>query len=414
MISDLTGPDISPVGASSSRPDNFNAPNERLQLKEEPVVDNEEKLINPQTIRASRSQAGQAVKLKVESPSTTGRLPDAAPGDSIEASKSAAREFGVPKDVKAETLELQVNSSLQRLLLRNENRTNDGGTVKPLEPVTECIVEAYNNLFLIFYNLPPILTTDDITFCLVECELLVQIAESFGSLPVVRPYLSDIFFQYRGELFKAISKDPPRWLKISVTLQSSVIFAEALIHIVGSYPKWTWPTRADKLSANLLSLIAAKSRDLMAKRHKVHTELIMVTVRIGKEPVQWTGDSEEYETWFVVQMFRDWLCKKLLDRREQDREYDGSYFRAIAKGGDAYLPFETVSRKLNRFKGGDYGSWAEVGNDLRMVKEAAGKEVEELVKNNLMLDVEAANIKYLTCTKVDNADYPWNESITKE
>jgi hypothetical protein len=86
------------------------------------------------------------------------------------------------------------------------------------------LLEAYNNLFLIYYSFEPSISTTDILLALKESSLLVKVAETYGSLPIVRPYINSALFAFGRDLYKSIAKDPPTWMVFAAKLRSAVIF----------------------------------------------------------------------------------------------------------------------------------------------------------------------------------------------
>jgi hypothetical protein len=113
------------------------------------------------------------------------------------------------------------------------------------------VLAAYHNLFLIIYSRPPVIDKEDISNALRQAELLIKIAELYGSVSTIRPYLNNCIMQYGRDVYTAILADPPRWLRLSLYLESAPIFKEAMIHIVGRYPFWPSST-VEVRSARLL------------------------------------------------------------------------------------------------------------------------------------------------------------------
>ncbi len=263
---------------------------------------------------------------------------------------------------------------------------------------------AYNNLFLIYYNQPPEICSTNIDTALEQCEALIKVAECYGSLFVVRPYLGNIFSQYRHELFLAISKDPPRWLNIATPLQSASIFSEAIIHLAGCWPDWPWPTCHETVDRQNLRLVKTKAKSLADLRSLVDRDILQNTIATNDRPVTLKNS---FETWLVVQMFRDWFIEEQNRCRKMGRPHHGAVYRLMRRGGDAYLRTEEVVEMLNGVDGTSTGVWEEVGDDLRLLKDFAQGAVEPLCKNRLMLDVEEAGLQYLTCVEVGMEEFPW-------
>ena len=278
------------------------------------------------------------------------------------------------------------------------------------------IFEAYNNLFLIYYTKTPNIDTNNIDKALCQAELLVQTAGLYGSTPLVRTYLSNCLMQYGRDLYKAILKDPPRWLQLSTYLESGPIFKEAVIHIVGSFPHWPWKTVQQKhLPDDIHAIIQTKLENLQTLKTKIDKTLFMSSIRVGGQELRLSEhDLSTFDTWFMVQLWRDWFCHSLARAkasrdRDNGRCTDGTMYRAMFKGGDVYLPIGSVFTILSAFRGRDFAKWnlQEVEEDLRLMKEFAQREVKPLCVNNSMLAVEEEGIEYFTCTKVENDELPW-------
>ena len=268
-------------------------------------------------------------------------------------------------------------------------------------------LSAYHSLFLMYYNRPPEVSTTNISVALSQCELLVYVATYYDSLSVVRPYLGNILSQFRHALYAAIAEDPPRWFRLSIPLESASIFTEALIHLAGCWPHWSWTTPALAICPNMVDLVKRKAKQLNDLRGEVDRELLTNSLSAeGGHPVTF---STSPESWMVVQVFRDWLATQMHNKRRADKGHHGIIYRLMRKGGESYLPLETVSEELEGLRGNGMGNWVEVAEDLKAMIEFAMQAVVQLVKNNLMLDVEAARIQCLTCVEVAEEDFPWRK-----
>ncbi|KAF8863812.1 hypothetical protein BDZ45DRAFT_583198, partial [Acephala macrosclerotiorum] len=108
----------------------------------------------------------------------------------------------------------------------------------PLKPTgpSEDLLEAYNNLFLTYYSQSPVIDASDIEVALKQTEQLVDVASIYGSLPIIRHHVNSCLFSFHRELYEAIARDPPRWVKLSILIESTPIFKEGIIHIVGTFP----------------------------------------------------------------------------------------------------------------------------------------------------------------------------------
>jgi hypothetical protein len=279
------------------------------------------------------------------------------------------------------------------------------------------LLSAYRNLFLIYYGRAPIIDTKDIDTALQQAEILIRIAELYGSIPVVRPYLGNCMMQFGRDVYTAILQDPPRWLQLSLYLESAPIFKEAIIHIVGNLPNWPWSTVQlrdfpDDLKGSK-GLFESKLDYLEGLQRDVDRKLTMSSIKINGEEAQLDHENKRtYNTWLVLQLWKSWFTRSISKGGSPNSSVcsSGTVYRLISKGGDVYLPSETIVtqikalRDLNRVVKGDK---QEIEEDLKLMKDFAQKEVRLLCVNNSMLSVEEAGIEHLTCTMVENDELPW-------
>ncbi|KAG5948487.1 hypothetical protein E4U60_001635 [Claviceps pazoutovae] len=95
------------------------------------------------------------------------------------------------------------------------------------------LLRNYDNLFRIFYNCRPMLVDADVDRAFHQCKSLLELADQYDALAVVRPYVEHHLLQFQSTLWKEIAIDARGYLQFSCMLRSKVIFKEALIHIVG-------------------------------------------------------------------------------------------------------------------------------------------------------------------------------------
>jgi hypothetical protein len=152
-------------------------------------------------------------------------------------------------------------------------------------------------------------------------------------------------------------------------------------------------------------LIDRKRHELQYSCLQIENDLFRNTINVHDIP---TSYGRSRETWIVVACFRDWLGEAITRLRDSTNENWAEHLRQMRKGDDAYLPYNELFTSLKGSSGKpDHSAWAEVREDLQMLKQYAQECVEPLCKNELMLDVEAAKIGYLTCTTVKEEEMPW-------
>lgn len=270
----------------------------------------------------------------------------------------------------------------------------------------ETTLKAYNQIFGSFYNIPPRITSTNIKRATAEAEELAKIANKLGCTHLISSHIGNALLQYRQGLYKTIFADPPRYLLLAIALENDFIYTESLIHVVGAYPYGKWPTSPKLLPEEIRHLIARKSQALEAEVLEVERELLLLTItsQPRKEPYR-CDVSSQFDTWFVVQLFRDTLANVL---RQHDKSRPtlkrGTLFRKITAGGSRYMVYEEVRRMVQRVMPSAVDTLDE---DLRILKEYASEHVKDLAKNELSLDAEEHGVGWLTCVKIEREDIPW-------
>ena len=284
----------------------------------------------------------------------------------------------------------------------------------------DSIFRAYTQIFGAFYNIAPELSSTDIRAATFQAEHTVSVAQRLGCISLISPYISNALLQHRQALYKAILMDAPRYLILSLSLENTFIYTEALIHLIGAYPCSPWPTPHTALPSATRALIALKAEQLDKEVLEVERALLLLTIVHGprNQPYRYEVSSE-FDTWFVIQIFRDTLSSILRsnDASKALTLKRGGFFRKISRGGSAYMAFEDVRQVLLRVMPSAVETLREDLNDL---KDAAKKEVEELARNESSLDwdevartevvtreVKRVKAEWLTCAKVEEKDVPW-------
>lgn len=192
--------------------------------------------------------------------------------------------------------------------------------------------------------------------------------------------LSTTLESYRQPLFTAISTDPVRWLNLSITRPA--------------------------LSDAIQQLAARKADALERLCTEVEREPFLLTIELSTGPAKFQGVAE-FNTCFIVSAFCVELARQFhaldMDRKKSLKR--ATIFKNICKDGDEYMPYAATRRLVGRVMPSAVETLEE---DFGMLKDHAKDIVEDVVKNELMLDMEAAEIGYLTCVKVGKEDLPWN------
>ncbi|KAL1998402.1 hypothetical protein VTN02DRAFT_6235 [Thermoascus thermophilus] len=325
----------------------------------------------------------------------------------------------------------------------------------PVDP----ILRDYDNLFRIFYNHPPILNAVNIATAYAECKSLLALADMYDALPVTGPRVDHHLLGFSSRLFKQIAKYPPSYLKLGYLARSRVIFSEALIHVVGQWPaalphlrNANYPPLPDAV----LHLIEDKVEDLEDARARVEAKLFRLTLTTSRG--ERVSPSNAYLDWLAVSLFRQWLVENMTpppapilknsprsvgnnnnnSNQTQTQTstpapppfHPGRVYRLLGSAStQAYLPRDELKRflklrptaacpdplysrdTLKRFE-----------RKMDEIKRLAREIVKPLTRNFLELDLGgggsagggsgdgtlAGGLPYLTCTRVDDEDLPWD------
>ncbi|KAF2137980.1 uncharacterized protein K452DRAFT_235189 [Aplosporella prunicola CBS 121167] len=310
------------------------------------------------------------------------------------------------------------------------------------------IFRDYANLFRIFYNYPPALDSVNIAQAYVECKTLLQLADMYDALEVIGPRVDHHLLRFQGRLFKQIAKYPQSYLKLGYLARSRVIYKEALIHVVGQ-----WPVGANQLRGQIgegvMEVIEDKADELEDLKTKIENKLYKLTLTTTRG--ERITPSNGFLDWMAMCLFRQWLTentsrpttsilkdtsarhRSMVGAPSSNRSATGSasggqdppppppntgrIFRLIGQGGGAYLGHDELKRflKLNaEFYTRD--NMRRFERRVEELKNLAQAAVAPLMRNFLELDLTrdgvgggGAVLPYLTCTRVDEADFAWDE-----
>ncbi|KAH8820022.1 hypothetical protein F5884DRAFT_33959 [Xylogone sp. PMI_703] len=332
-------------------------------------------------------------------------------------------------------------------------------TPAPLSAEDQELIDDYDNLFRIFYNYPPHLDAIDIAAAYKQCKSLLTLADLYDALAVVGPRIDHHLLQFNSRLWKQIAKYPTSYLKLGYLAQSKMIFQEALIHVVGAWPISERQIR-NQLPVAVLDVIEDKVDDLAEMVSKIEGKLFRLSLATSR------GDrvtpQNSYLDWLVVSLFRQWLAENtsppeptpppraphnrapsVADTNARARPRAGSIpqqnpinttttlqlatpthppppyqatpatanlghvYRLIGTYSSTYLTHDDCKRFLKltpEFYSRD--SLKKFERRLEDLKAMAREIVRPLMRTGLL--GEGINVAYLTCTRVDDRDFPWD------
>lgn len=304
------------------------------------------------------------------------------------------------------------------IAIKTEHEDSDSGNPFSITPDHTATIDIYNQIFGAFYSVPINIPTTNVAASLTHSEQLTKLARDLGcldNLPNLRSQINATLLQHRHALLRAIKNDPARWILVSLSLHNDSIYTEALIHMSGAHPSWTWPTPRSALPEEILQIITAKSLELNQRCTEVERDLLSLTIHVGRgansHPVSLLTNSE-FDTWFIVSTFRSILAQEFTNLHE-DRKGSlrrGTTYRKIWKG-EGYMPYEDMRRMMEQVMPSAVPNLSE---DLAILKREASVYVADLAKNESLLDVERQKVGWLTCVKVGKGDIPWRAGEGKD
>ncbi|KAI9764435.1 MAG: hypothetical protein M1840_008458 [Geoglossum simile] len=301
----------------------------------------------------------------------------------------------------------------------------------PDDPASE-VLRDYDNLFRIFYNYTPSLDALNIAAAYVQCKSLLALADMYDALDVVGPRVDHHLLQFQSRLWKQIAKYPPSYLKLGYMARSKVIFKEALVHVVGQWPRDLQHLRS-QLPEQVLDVIEDKVEELEDMKAKIEGRLFRLSLTTSRG--ERVTPSNSYLDWTAVSLFRQWLAENTTPPPPPPPSSStpntansnnlpaslrtaplppppantGRIYRLIGQGGTAYLSHDELKRFL-KIRPEDYSRDNLRRFDRRMdeLKALAREHVKPLMRNTLELEMGGGIVGYLTCTKVGERDFPWD------
>ncbi|OJK05038.1 hypothetical protein ASPACDRAFT_38606 [Aspergillus aculeatus ATCC 16872] len=336
-------------------------------------------------------------------------------------------------------------------------------------PPVDPIIRDYDNLFRMFYNYPPTVNSVNIATAYSECRALLSLADMYDALPVTGPRVDHHLLGFGSRLFKQIAKYPPSYLKLGYMARSRVIFSEALIHVVGQWPAAVPHLRNGSYSPlpnAVLDIIEDKVEDLEDLKARVDSKLLRLTLTTSRG--ERVSPTNAYLDWLAVSLFRQWFVDSTTPppppilkntstnpsshhHSHSHSHSHGSHHRSTANlpssssssssppysparvyrligspSTQAYLPHDDLKRflKVHPTPSAEalYNRDVMKRFERKMdeIKRLAREIVKPLMRNFLELDLkdssgsgstghssEGSGLPYLTCTKVEDEDIPW-------
>lgn len=353
-------------------------------------------------------------------------------------------------------------SNLSALSLNHQPAASQG-------PDDDDIMRDYDNLFRIFYNYPPSLSTQNIADAYTESKALLHLAQTYYALDVVGSRVDHHLLGFQGRLFKQIARYPPSYLKLACLAKSRVMYTEALIHVVGQWPQ-AQSQLVNHIDPLVLDIIEDKVQELEDMKLRIEVRLFRLTLTTSRG--ERVNPSNAYLDWMAMSLFRQWLAENttpapvsILKNSSRPSSSDAVFASASVSNSSrhhhtnsrALVPAKPVTQqqppppqqnlgRIYRLIGSTnkdaYLNHEECKRFLKLspdtytrdnlkrferrvdeIKNLARDVVKPLTRNFLELDLGSApattgsgrnrsvssqpGLGYLTCTRVLEDDFPW-------
>ncbi|KAF2036774.1 hypothetical protein EK21DRAFT_51574 [Setomelanomma holmii] len=289
----------------------------------------------------------------------------------------------------------------------------------------------YDNLFKIFYNYSPSLDAVNIANAYVECKSLLQLADMYDALGVIGPRVDHHLLRFQGRLWKQIAKYPPSYLKLGYMARSKAIFAEAMVHVVGQWPQGINQLRG-QIAEPVIELIEDKVDEMDELKAKTEVKLFRLSLTTSRG--ERVSPSSNWLDWLAVSLFRQWLAENTnpppapilksppTSHSRSNSEHasaplpppppafnTGRIFRLLGQAGSSYLNHDECKRFL-RLNPDHYNrdNLKRFERRIEEIKNKAKDAVKPLMRNFLELDLREGGLPYLTCTRIEPQDFPWD------
>ncbi|RAH62917.1 hypothetical protein BO85DRAFT_454977 [Aspergillus piperis CBS 112811] len=258
----------------------------------------------------------------------------------------------------------------------------------------------WENIFRMFYLLPPILHDDGPEKNFLDNSWRVaELASEIEAGDYIFPILGAALEGYEQELYYSISNDPIGWVNLAIRIQSPTIFREGIIHIVG---RWNYVTDEGH------ALLPGQIRELCERKHRdLQFDKRMIEMNILNHPVADPHDRDIY-MWMAKAFHQQWLGNSIAGNQTY-RSLDGgaAFYRAINAGGDAYLPVLDPETNLILLPIRQ-DEITIVENRLNVLKNSVKHLVDNLLRNRSRFNpLVWGDLHYLTCCEVNQHGIPW-------
>ena len=234
-------------------------------------------------------------------------------------------------------------------------------------------------------------------------------AERIGSVDTIRDSIDLALLRQDRVLWTAIMSNPMAWAELGRRVHSPTIFREAVCHLVGQWQRIREEGEVD-LHEDIIRVCQQKFNELSTFREAVEMRILGYYPESLLQNVQERPDppsSDHIYIWMDLCFFRQWFAQAMADDRTRKAPDGGfAFYTALAHGGEAYLSREDFKHFYQYFPMNREECHVLEAN-MNALKEDVKQFVTDIVFNRSHVDREEHAINWLTCTVIDQKDFPW-------
>ena len=272
---------------------------------------------------------------------------------------------------------------------------------------------AWDWLFGVFYGVEPVFDDNSLPAVLSSVVALAECADVIGSIKSVRHVAEVALMRQDQVLWTSIAGNPQAWTELSCRIQSCSVWKEAAIHLVGQ-----WGTTSDEQKSKVLphirAIIERKVDELSVRKEAVELRILghypeFMRRAATDKPGRPTYGNDIY-MWMAVGFFRQWFAQSISDDRTR-RAPDGgfNFYSALHEGGQAYLTHIDFV-EFHKYFPMSLKACQLLEANMGVLKDDIKRFVDDLMHQESHLKRDEHDISWLTCTKLEKEDYPWDRT----
>lgn len=247
---------------------------------------------------------------------------------------------------------------------------------------------------------------------------MVGVGEDMGALKVVVGDMERALLQHDKVLWPSVAKYPILWSNFAFKIHSSVIFKDAVTHLVGKW-KLIPEKERDKLEEAVKNVCLVKVIDFQHQKRAAEVRmlgrypsaLLKSGERVGiKRGATGNPSRSVYANdiygWMALSLFRQWFSQVICEGNNYLAK-DGGYrfYKALHSGGMAYLTDVDLGNFYHYFPMSDKAK-SVMDNHIILMKDEVKDYAAPLMVNNTHYS-HPETLQYLLSAKVVDEDCPW-------